>query len=128
MTTPSEPSQAARESQLPARERAELLLDRVLEQKIIWGLMGAEGWVMVESGKQTCLPVWPDEASVAFWQRKDLPDSKPEPIALDEFTSVWLQGLKKNNIAVVLFPSGNLREGIVSTADELLLQLTDINE
>ncbi|NVK55346.1 MAG: DUF2750 domain-containing protein [Alteromonadaceae bacterium] len=128
MTTPGEQSQAAQESQLPARERAELLLDRVLEQKTIWGLMGAEGWVMVESGEQTCLPVWPDEASVAFWQRKDLPDSKPQPIALEEFTSVWLQGLKKNNIGLVLFPSGTLREGVVSTATELLIQLTDVDE
>ncbi|GGF80495.1 DUF2750 domain-containing protein [Alteromonas lipolytica] len=120
--------QAQHESQLPARERAELLIDRVLENQFIWGLMGTEGWVMVDSETQTCLPLWPDEASVAFWQRKDLPDSKPQAIPLQEFTATWLPGLKKNQIAVMLFPSGSLREGIVTSADELLLQLADDNE
>ena len=121
-------TQAEQESQLPARERAELLVDRVLENKVIWGLMGAEGWIMVDSETQTCLPLWPDEASVAFWQRKDLPDSKPQAIALDEFTGTWLPGLKKNQIGLVLFPSGSLREGIVTSADELMLQLADDGE
>lgn len=121
-------TQAEQESQLPARERAELLVDRVLESKVIWGLMGAEGWIMVDSETQTCLPLWPDEASVAFWQRKDLPDSKPQAIALDEFTGTWLPGLKKNQIGLVLFPSGSLREGIVTSADELMLQLADDGE
>lgn len=121
-------TQAEQESQLPARERAELLVDRVLESKMIWGLMGAEGWIMVDSETQTCLPLWPDEASVACWQRKDLPDSKPQAIALDEFTGTWLPGLKKNQIGLVLFPSGSLREGIVTSADELMLQLADDGE
>jgi hypothetical protein len=121
-------TQTEQESQLPARERAELLVERVLESQAIWGLMGADGWVMVDSDTQTCLPVWPDEASVAFWQRKDLPDSKPQAIALDDFTSTWLPGLKKNQIGLVLFPSGTLREGIVTSAEELLLQLTDDDE
>ena len=121
-------TQAEQERQLPARERAELLVDRVLENKVIWGLMGAEGWIMVDSETQTCLPLWPDEASVAFWQRKDLPDSKPQAIALDEFTGTWLPGLKKNQIGLVLFPSGSLREGIVTSADELMLQLADDGE
>lgn len=118
-------TQTEQESQLPARERAELLVERVLETNTIWGLMGAEGWVMVDGETQTCLPVWPDEASVALWQRKDLPDSTPQPIAVDEFTATWLPGLKKNQIGLVLFPAGTLREGIVTSADELLSQLTD---
>jgi len=50
-------AQTEQESQLPARERGELLVERVLETQTIWGLMGADGWVMVDSDTQTCLPV-----------------------------------------------------------------------
>lgn len=121
-------SLAEQESQLPARERAELLVERVCETGLVWGLMGKDGWVMVDNGAQTCLPLWPDEASVAFWQRKDLPDSTPQSIPLSEFTQTWLPGLKKNQVALVMFPSGTLREGIVTSADELMLQLADDDE
>ena len=46
-------TQTEQDSQLPARERAELLVERVLENQQIWGLMGADGWVMVENGEQS---------------------------------------------------------------------------
>ena len=36
-------AQTEQESQLPARERGELLVERVLETQTIWGLMGADG-------------------------------------------------------------------------------------
>ncbi|MFS1705073.1 DUF2750 domain-containing protein [Aestuariibacter sp. GS-14] len=112
-------------SELPARERAEYLVDTIQETGLVWGLMGNEGWVMVELGTQTGLPLWPDEASVSSWQRKDLPESKPQSIALADFKELWLPGLKKNNVALVLFPSGTLREGIVTGPDELREQLDD---
>lgn len=112
-------------SELPARERAEYLVEKIQETGQVWGLMGNEGWVMVELESQTCLPLWPDEESVASWQRKDLPDSKPQAIALDEFKNTWLPGLKKNNVALVLFPTGTLREGIVTGSDELREQFDD---
>ena len=46
----------------------------------------------------------------------------------DHITVLHRLALKKNQIGLVLFPSGNLREGIVTSADELLLQLTDDDE
>lgn len=120
MTTKSE-----QDSQLPARERAELLVDTLLESGVVWGLMGETGWLMVENDHKTCLPIWPDEEAVKFWQRKDLPTSMPQAISLKDFVETWLPGLQKNNVSLVMFPAGTLREGLITSADELRLQLVD---
>lgn len=108
-----------------AGTRAKWLIEEINETKSVWGLLGSDGWVMMDDGEQSCLPVWAMAEHALSWQRVDMPDCKPALIELTDFILTWLPGLEKNGIQIALFPTGTGQEGIIVTADEMRLQLDD---
>ena len=99
--------------------RIEFFVPYVQSHKKIWGLFGEKGWIMVESGDELCLPVWPNQDFVTAWERDDFPNCEPKAIDLEDFNNQWAEGLTKNNTLLLLFPCGEEEEGIVMSGEEL---------
>ena len=115
-----------RVTRLSPEERFDYFLEHVKETSGLWGLYGSTGWVMVESGDELCLPIWPHQDFVTAWERDDFPECKPKAIDLSEFLGVWVQGLAKNSTLLLLFPCGDEEEGIVMSATEFVDCLKEI--
>ncbi|WP_100641692.1 DUF2750 domain-containing protein [Alteromonas facilis] len=107
-----------RVTRLTPEQRFDYFLEHLKTIPVIWGLFGKNGWVMVESENELCLPIWPHHDFVVGWERDDFPECEPKSIELEEFLSVWAEGLAKNNTLLLLFPCGEEEEGIVISANE----------
>lgn len=107
-----------RVTRLAPEERFDYFLSHIKETGELWALFGKNGWVMVESGDELCLPIWPHRDYVIAWERDDFPDCEPKSISHYDFLNVWSAGLAKNNTLLLLFPCGDEEEGIVMSAPE----------
>ncbi|MBT0587258.1 DUF2750 domain-containing protein [Alteromonas oceanisediminis] len=110
---------------LSPEERFDYFLQSLSQTPHFWGLYGENGWVMVESDGDLCLPIWPNDAFVVSWEREDFPKCEPKQILLNDFLAFWAAGLVKNNTLVLLFPCGEEEEGIVMAADEFAACITE---
>jgi len=109
-----------RVTRLSPEERFEYFLAHIAKTGELWGLFGTNGWVMVESGDELCLPIWPHRDYVVAWERDDFPECEPKAISHFDFINVWSDGLAKNNTLLLLFPCGDEEEGIVMSAPEFI--------
>ena len=105
-------------TRLRPEARVEFFVPYVQEHQKLWGLHGENGWIMVDSGGELCLPIWPNPDFVIAWERDDFPNCQPKAIELDEFNQHWAEGLTRNNTLLLLFPCGEEEEGIVMSGLE----------
>ncbi|WP_100658277.1 DUF2750 domain-containing protein [Alteromonas flava] len=114
-------------TRLTPEQRFDYFLEHLQKVPSLWGLFGKNGWVMVESENELCLPIWPHHDFVVGWERDDFPECEPKSIPLDEFVNVWVDGLSNNNTLLLIFPCGEEEEGIVITANEWLECWQELN-
>lgn len=101
-------------------QRFEYSLAQMIEKQYLWGLFGAEGWVLLKADDDTCIPIWPSREFAVSWVKNDFPNCEPKQIAFSEWLDVWLPGMDKNNTLVLVFPLGDDEEGIMLEASEML--------
>lgn len=106
-------------SKLQPEPRFEYALDKIIENGILWGLFGDNGWLLLKAEDDACLPVWPNEEFAQAWEKDDFPDCKPKPIELADWLSQWLPGMEKNGTLVLMFPLSEDEEGIMLDASEV---------
>ncbi|MCF2948971.1 DUF2750 domain-containing protein [Paraglaciecola aquimarina] len=106
-------------SKMLPEQRFEYALTKMIEDQSLWGLFGANGWVMVKADEDTCMPIWPHEEFATSWVKEDFPDCQPKQIEFSQWCEMWLPGMQKNNTLVLVFPLGEDEEGIILEAQEL---------
>lgn len=113
-------------TKLSPEQRFDYLLNSIKTTGKIWGLLGKNGWVMVESGNELCLPIWSHPEFVVAWERDDFPECEPASIDIDDFIEKWAPGLDKNNTLLLIFPCGEEEEGIVMSGAEYVECLKEV--
>ena len=120
------PDEFVRVTRLSPEQRFDYFLTHIAKTAELWGLFGSNGWVMVESGNELCLPIWPHQDFVVAWERDDFPACNPKAISYFDFVNVWSEGLAKNNTLLLLFPCGEEEEGIVMAAPEFIVCMQEV--
>jgi Protein of unknown function (DUF2750) len=107
---------------LPAPDRYELFVKRVVDWGAAWSLRTDGGWSLFEdSAGVEMTPVWPHQRfaeTCAETQKNE----RAAMITLDDWLDKWLPGLKADgrHVAVFPVPGGN---GILVSPDRLLADL-----
>lgn len=90
--------------QLPAHKRLEYLVKRVIDQRAIWGLRSADGWIVGsdDAGREV-FPVWPhpryaEASAIGAWA-----GTEPGRIALSDWLGAWTKGLASDHRLVAVF-------------------------
>lgn len=108
-----------RVNQLLVEQRCDYALQHIAKNTQLWGLKGQQGWILLTTGEDVCLPVWPYEQFARAWEKDEYPDCKPEPISLTDWCQQWLPGMQQNGTLVLVFPVGDEEEGIILGAEEM---------
>lgn len=103
-------------------DRVHYFFKEVCLHKTIWLLTDEHGCVMLNTEVEDCVPLWPSKETAELWVNKEWQNCKAESISLQKWFSRWTPGLIDDELALVIFPSGN-EQGIVFYPDELEHQL-----
>jgi hypothetical protein len=88
---------------MPAPQRVEYFLTRVMEAEEVWSLADRQGWVMREEGDKTILPLWPyRQCADACNVEADL---HSHATSLDHFVESILHTLVAEDIHLEVLPS-----------------------
>lgn len=110
---------------MQSEDRLVYVLDSVVSNGLVWGLMGDEGWVLVTSNEDTCLPIWPSESLAQDWAQAEFPNAKPAQISLDDWQGSWLPGMDKNGTLVLICPMPDENESTLLSAEQLILYMAE---
>lgn len=108
-----------RVTKLLVEQRCEYALEHMAVAKQVWGLKGERGWILLKTGDEVCMPVWPYEQFARAWEKDDYPDCKPELVELTTWREQWLPGMQQNGTLVLVFPVGEEEEGVILEAEEM---------
>ncbi len=98
---------------LPGPERYQHFLNRVADWQEVWGLRGADGWVMLgDEDDRQCIPLWPHPRYALALAADGSASSGPAAIALDVLLEKWLPGMERDGLGAAVFPTCLLK-GIV---------------
>lgn len=106
-------------SKLLVEQRCEYALTEMAKTQQVWGLMGQEGWVLLKTEEEVCMPVWPAKDFAVAWEKDEYPECTPTAIDLDTWLNTWLPGMQKNGSLILVFPVGDEEEGIILSAEEM---------
>jgi hypothetical protein len=86
-------------------ERHQHFVQRVLASGVVWGLKGADGWVMScstddDTEDREIIPFWSDRAYASQCAKDDWADYLPTEIPLNEFLDGWLPGMDTDGLLV----------------------------
>lgn len=110
--------QRGRIQQLDAEQRYTHFIDKVSRWEEIWSLRDDEGFVLVSTDDEECMPVWPHPDYAAEWATGDWSGCEPFKVDMEAWLDRWLPGMEEDGIAVAVFP--NLEEsGIVEGPRDL---------
>lgn len=100
--TPLAGIDAARAS---ADDRQRYLLRAAEASAQLWILCDDEGFVMMQSDQERCVPVWPEAALAEAWATGDWADCAPFAVDVGTWHERWTRGLTDDGIQVALFPA-----------------------
>jgi hypothetical protein len=100
---------------MPAMQRLQYFLTRVIEAEEVWGLADRQGWVMREDGDKTILSIWP------YRQCADAcivdPDLQSHATSLDHFVERILHTLIAEDIHLEVLPSIGASGALLSAVE-----------
>jgi hypothetical protein len=125
MTHPLSATDCERLNRLDAEARYDYLLQRVEELGQLWSLANGDEWVVMRSGDDECLPLWPDAELARCYACEDWADCQPRAISLETFLARWIKGLERDGTLLAIFPSLD-DEGLVLSPAEFSEALSDL--
>ncbi|WP_176819204.1 DUF2750 domain-containing protein [Ferrimonas sediminum] len=105
-----------------SKERFAQFLEQVAEHKTLWTLANEQGCVLVDTGEEQCLLLWPHQDLAESWATEEYAGCQPMGIPLDDFLDKWVPGLANDGYDVALVPT-RAGEGEVMSAKELAVEL-----
>ena len=118
MSEPLSKTQIDAINRFSADQRYDYFVNKVVEQKAVWGLSSDEGWVILSDEGDEHLPIWPHAELAALWVTGDYSACEPKLIGLDDWLDKWLPGMAKDALLAAISPDTE-GEGIVVSAEEL---------
>jgi len=112
----------SRLGEMSADQRFEHFLETVTEEGELFILCDDDGFVLVRSDNEECIPVWPDSDSAAAWATDEWEGCEPMGIDLDSWLDRWVPGLEGDQLNIVVHPMGET-EVVVATPAELAAAL-----
>lgn len=110
--------QRNRIQQLDAEQRYQHFIDKVSRWEEVWSLRDDEGFVLVSTDDEECMPVWPHPDYATEWATGDWADCQAFKVDMEAWLDRWLPGMEEDGISVAVFP--NLDEsGIIEAPREL---------
>lgn len=106
---------------LPAEARHDYFVATIVRDEAVWILSSDQGMVMMSSGGEQCLPVWPHPDFAAEWATGDWRDCSPDAVDLESWLERWLPGMEADDVSVAVFPASE-EETVVMDAGDLLAQ------
>jgi len=103
---------------LSADKRYDHFVAKVVENEQIWILSDEQGCVIVSSGGEQCVPVWPHPEYAAAWATDEWSDCQPTAIDLDTWMERWTPGLTEDDLMIAVFPHAD-EQGVVVAPSEL---------
>lgn len=92
-------------SALPGPGRYSHFIFQVADWAEVWGLRGADGWVLAADDEgHPLMPVWPHERYAAACATGDWSNTVPEAISLERWLVAWAPGLARDGRRVAVFP------------------------
>ena len=109
-------------NRMPAEQRYDYFINKVIELEQVWGLSSADGWVILPDEEDEIFPVWPHAELAAQWGTGEFADCEPKAIALQDWLDKWLPGMEEDGLLAATCPD---REGdaIIVSAEEMLENL-----
>lgn len=80
--------------------------------------------MIVDSGQERCLPIWPSEAFAAAWATAEHAACTPMAIELALFLDKWVPGMTQDGFHLAIAPS-MAAESLVETAEQFAANLSD---
>jgi hypothetical protein len=120
-------NQLNRLGEMSADQRFEHFLETVNEEGELFILCDDDGFVLVRSDDEECIPVWPDSDSAAAWATDEWEGCEPMGIDLDSWLDRWTPGLEGDKLNIVVHPMGE-NEVVVSTPAELAAAIQGVEE
>jgi len=103
---------------LDADKRYDHFIDKVSKWEEIWSLRDDEGFVLVSTDDEECMPVWPHPDYAAEWATGGWADCEPFKVDIESWLDRWLPGMEEDGISVAVFP--NMEEsGVVESPRQL---------
>lgn len=100
---------------MPAPQRLEYFLTRVMEAEEVWSLADNQGWVMREEGDKTILSLWPyRQCADACIVETDL---QSHATSLDHFVESILHTLIAEGIDLEILPSREASGALLSAIE-----------
>jgi hypothetical protein len=91
-------------SALPASGRYAYFIKRAASHGELWGLRGADGWVVaVDDDGNQHFPVWPHPRFAEACAEGPWKGETPVAIDIDEWVHAWLPDLEKDGMRVAVF-------------------------
>ena len=100
---------------MPAPQRLQYFLTRVIEVEEIWGLVDPQGWVMREEADKLILPIWPyRQCADACIVESDM---QAHATSLDHFVERILHTLVADDIYLDVLPSRDATGALLSAVE-----------
>ena len=91
---------------LPAQEKLEYFIGRVVDWEEVWGLKDDSGWASsTDNAGVMSIPFWPHLKFAKLCNSDLWKGNIPTPISLIDFMSKWLPGLNNDGLKVAVFPT-----------------------
>lgn len=89
-------------------ERLKYLVNHVADERAIWSLRNADGWVVgADDDGRELVPVWPHQRYAAAEAVGPWADTKPARIALRDWLQTWTPGMTRDGRLVAVFPASS---------------------
>lgn len=110
---------------LDTQARSTHCIGRIGDWEELWGVRNDEGWLVPCAPDEIqYFPIWPHPDYAQMTADDRFPGNVPERIALDDFMTKWLPGLKDDGVKVGVFPNMEWTMWIMEP-DDLLASLED---
>ncbi len=119
MTETLTPAQLDAIDCMPAEQRYDYFINKLIELGEVWGLSSDTGWVILSDEDDEQLPVWPHAQLAESWARGEFSDCQPKAIPLTDWINKWLTGMEKDGLLAAVCPSSD-GDSIIVGAEELL--------
>lgn len=125
MTEALTPTQLDAINRMPAEQRYDYFIGKVVALQQVWGLASVTGWLILPEAGEEQLPVWPHAELAAAWATGGFSDCQPQAIGLDDWLAKWLPGMANDGLLIAACPATECDDSIVVAADELLADIEE---